>query len=212
MTGPVAAADRLTVKARSFAPLLPSLTVASATERVGSGAVSSLVMVPIAVPSAMVAPLGEESVSVKRLVGLDGGVARHLHVDHFGRLAGGEGERAAGGGVVAARGRRAVAGGVGHGDGAGRGRRQADGEGEVARAAVAFADRGVGDGKGRRGAVSSLVIVPTAVPSAMVAPLGDDRVSVTVSLASTAVSPDTWTRTTLEVSPAAKVSVPLSAV
>ena len=55
-------------------------------------------------------------------------------------------------------------------------------------------------------------MVPTAVPSAMVAPLGDDRVSVTVSLASTAVSPDTCTRTTLEVSPAAKVSVPLSAV
>ena len=98
MTGPVAAADRLTVKARSFAPLLPSLTVASATERAGNGAVSSLVMVPI------------------------------------------------------------------------------------------------------------------AVPSAMVAPLGDERASVSVSLASTAVSPDTCTRTTLEVSPAAKVSVPLSAV
>ena len=65
MTGPVAALDRETVKARSFAPLLPSLTAASATARVGSGAASSLVMVPIAVPSAMVAPLGEESVSVR---------------------------------------------------------------------------------------------------------------------------------------------------
>ena len=64
MTGPVAALDKETVKARSFAPLLPSLTVASATARVGSGAVSSLVMVPIAVPSAMVAPLGDDSVRV----------------------------------------------------------------------------------------------------------------------------------------------------
>ena len=55
-------------------------------------------------------------------------------------------------------------------------------------------------------------MVPIAVPSAMVAPLGDERASVSVSLASTAVSPDTCTRTTFEVSPAAKVSVPLSAV
>ena len=43
------------------------------------------------------------------------------------------------------------------------------------------------------GAVSSLVMVPIAVPSAMVAPLGDDSVSVRVSLASTAVSPLTCT-------------------
>ena len=55
-------------------------------------------------------------------------------------------------------------------------------------------------------------MVPIAVPSAMVAPLGDDSVSVKVSLASTAVSPDTCTLTTLDVSPAAKVSVPLAAV
>ena len=55
-------------------------------------------------------------------------------------------------------------------------------------------------------------MVPIAVPSAMVAPLGEERASVSASLASTAVSPDTGTRTTLEVSPAAKVSVPLCAV
>ena len=36
MTGLVAAADSVTVKARSLVPLLPSVTVASATERVGS--------------------------------------------------------------------------------------------------------------------------------------------------------------------------------
>ena len=44
---------------------------------------------------------------------------------------------------------------------------------------------------------------------ATVAPLGADRVSVRVSLLSTAVSPDTWTRMVLDVSPGLKVSVPL---
>ena len=62
------------------------------------------------------------------------------------------------------------------------------------------------------GAMSSFVMVPIAVPSTMVAPLGDDKVSVRVSLASTAVSPLTCTCTTFEVSPAAKVKVPLAAV
>jgi hypothetical protein len=42
--------------------------------------------------------------------------------------------------------------------------------------------------------------------------LGDDSVSVRVSLPSTAVSPLTCTCTTLDVSPAAKVNVPLAAV
>ena len=63
-----------------------------------------------------------------------------------------------------------------------------------------------------RGAASSLVMVPIAVPSAMVAPLGEASVSVRVSLPSTAVSPLTCTCTTFEVSPAAKVKVPLAAV
>ena len=36
MTGLVAAADSVTVKARSLVPLLPSVTLASATARVGS--------------------------------------------------------------------------------------------------------------------------------------------------------------------------------
>ena len=75
-------------------PLLPSVTVASATASVGSGAVSSLVMVPIAVPSAMVAPLGDDRVSVRVSLALDRGVARHLDVHDLGGLAGGEGERA----------------------------------------------------------------------------------------------------------------------
>ncbi len=60
-------------------------------------------------------------------------------------------------------------------------------------------------------ATSSLMMVPIAEPSAMVAPVGEDRVSVSVSLASTAVSPETCTWTTFEVSPAAKVSVPVRA-
>ena len=63
-----------------------------------------------------------------------------------------------------------------------------------------------------RGAVSSLVMVPIAVPSAMVAPLGDDKRERQGLVASTAVSPLTCTCTTLEVSPAAKVKVPLAAV
>ena len=62
------------------------------------------------------------------------------------------------------------------------------------------------------GAASSLVMVPIAVPSAMVAPPGEASVRVSVSLLSTAVSPLTCTRTTFDVSPAAKVSMPLAAV
>jgi len=61
------------------------------------------------------------------------------------------------------------------------------------------------------GAVSSFTMVPVAEPCAMVAPFGDDRLSVRVSLASTTLSPVTWTWTTFEVSPAAKVSVPADA-
>ena len=57
-------------------------------------------------------------------------------------------------------------------------------------------------------ATSSLTIVPTALPSAMVAPVADDRASLSVSVASTAVSPETWMLTTFEISPAAKVSLP----
>ena len=59
-----------------------------------------------------------------------------------------------------------------------------------------------GRGGGGGGATSSLMMVPVALPSAMVAPLGDERVSVSVSLLSTVVSPATWTWTTCEVWPA----------
>jgi len=62
------------------------------------------------------------------------------------------------------------------------------------------------------GAASSLVMVPTPVPSAMVAPEAPDSRTFKVSLLSTAVSPDTWTRIVLDVSPAANVTVPLAAV
>ncbi len=55
-------------------------------------------------------------------------------------------------------------------------------------------------------------MVPTPVPSAMVAPEAPDRMTLNVSLASTAVSPATATLTVLLVSPAAKVSVPVRAV
>lgn len=60
----------------------------------------------------------------------------------------------------------------------------------------------------RLGSTSSMM-VPVAVPWAMVAPFGDDRLRLSVSLGSTVVSPATWTWTTLEVSPAAKVRVPV---
>ena len=61
-------------------------------------------------------------------------------------------------------------------------------------------------------ALSSLTIVPMAPPSLIVAPVGADKVSLSVSLASIAVSPVTWTLMTFDVSPAAKVSVPVWAV
>ena len=59
--------DRVAVNARLRVPLLPSVTVASATDTVGgvmTTAASSLVMVPIAVPSAMVSPDGADNVTV----------------------------------------------------------------------------------------------------------------------------------------------------
>ena len=55
-------------------------------------------------------------------------------------------------------------------------------------------------------------MVPVAEPSAMVAPEGLARVTVKVSLASTAVSPVTGMVMVLVVSPAAKVMVPVSAL
>ena len=55
---------------------------------------------------------------------------------------------------------------------------------------------------------SSLTMVPVPVPVPIVAPVAADSASVTVSFASTTVSPVTATWTIFEVSPAAKVSVP----
>ena len=57
--------------------------------------------------------------------------------------------------------------------------------------------------------VSSLVIIPVAVAVVRVAPLvGLDRVTVKLSLGSTVVSPLTLTVITLDVSFAAKVTIP----
>ena len=61
-------------------------------------------------------------------------------------------------------------------------------------------------------ATSSLVMVPTAVPLAMVRPDGADNVTVKVSFGSMAVSPMIPTCTVWVVTPAAKVMVPASAV
>src|SRR3954468_4601626 len=58
------------------------------------------------------------------------------------------------------------------------------------------------------GATSSLVMVPAPVPSAKVAPVGLERTTLKLSLASTAASPIAATVIVFCVSPAAKVSVP----
>ena len=59
---------------------------------------------------------------------------------------------------------------------------------------------------------SSLTIVPTPRRSAIVAPIGEVRLIFSVSLPSITVSPVTLTLISLEVSPAAKVSVPVWAI
>jgi hypothetical protein len=62
------------------------------------------------------------------------------------------------------------------------------------------------------GAASSSVIVPTPVPSAIVAFVGTDKTTLNVSLDSLSVSPLTVIETFCVVTPAAKVNVPLPAV
>jgi hypothetical protein len=59
---------------------------------------------------------------------------------------------------------------------------------------------------------SSLRIVPTPAPRAIVAPTGDDRATVNVSLVSNVVSPFTVTATNRLVAPAGNVSIPDPAV
>ncbi len=62
-------------------------------------------------------------------------------------------------------------------------------------------------------ATSSLAIVPTPVPSRIVAlPTTFERFTLNVSSGSTTVSPLTCTVTVSEVSPGAKVTVPVAAV
>src|SRR5262249_20712812 len=61
--------------------------------------------------------------------------------------------------------------------------------------------------EGAAGGASSLTIVPTACPSAIVALTGPDRFTTNVSFASTTASPINWTITVLAVSPGANVSV-----
>ena len=65
------------------------------------------------------------------------------------------------------------------------------------------------DRLGRTGATtSSLMIVPVAEPSAIVAPTGDDSSTVNVSSASATLSPLMSTWIICEVVPGAKVTVP----
>jgi hypothetical protein len=60
-------------------------------------------------------------------------------------------------------------------------------------------------------ALSSLTMVPTAVPSLMVAFTGLDNVTAKASVASTAVSPATATVNVRIVAPGEKLSVPVVA-
>jgi hypothetical protein len=62
------------------------------------------------------------------------------------------------------------------------------------------------------GAASSFVIVPTPVPSAIVAPLGAERLTVKFSFASWVSSPVTSTVIVFDASAAVKLTVPLAAV
>jgi hypothetical protein len=60
--------------------------------------------------------------------------------------------------------------------------------------------------------VSSLVIAPVAVPTAIVALIGFEMLTVNVSSCSIAVSPTTETAIDFAVSPGAKVRVPVACV
>ncbi len=71
-------------------------------------------------------------------------------MDHLRGFARREGQGARSGGVVVAGGRGAVAGGIGDRNRRTRRSRQRDGKGEVAGSAVAFRDRGVGNGQRRQ--------------------------------------------------------------
>ncbi len=53
------AIDNVTVNVSEVVPLLPSATAASPIDNVGNDAMSSLVIVPVALPSEIVAPEGE---------------------------------------------------------------------------------------------------------------------------------------------------------
>ena len=68
MTLPVAAAESATVKVAVVVPELPSATLTSLIDKLGVGggaAVSTSVIVPVAVVRAIVAPLAEDSATEK---------------------------------------------------------------------------------------------------------------------------------------------------
>ena len=67
-------ADSVTVKFAVTVPALPSVTVASLIVSVGGGT-SSVTIVPTAAPSPMIAPTGDDRVTVEGLGGLQRGVA-----------------------------------------------------------------------------------------------------------------------------------------
>ena len=69
VTVDVLAADSVTVNAAALVPALPSATATSPIDSVGSAAVSSFVIVPVAVARAIVAPEGLDSVTVNVSLG-----------------------------------------------------------------------------------------------------------------------------------------------
>ena len=100
------AAESVTANVASFVPLSPSgATVAPAIETAGTGggggASSSSVIVPVPGPSAIVALTGAERLTMNVSSGSSSRVAVDRDGEGLGRLARGEGHRAARGRVVA---------------------------------------------------------------------------------------------------------------
>ena len=152
----------------------------------------------------------------KALVGLHRGVAGDVDGDELAGLTGREADRP---GRQRGAGEVGSVGGIGAaaGDGVGRRRcaggvaRAGDREGERRAAGVALGLACIRRrDRQRRPPASSLTMVPVAAAVAMVVPaLGADSVTVKPSLASTVVSPATLMVTSLLVSPAAKLTVPV---
>ena len=210
MTVDVAALSRVTVNARFDVPLLPSDFDALPIDTFGATtATSSLVIVPVAVAVPSVAPEGADSVTVNvsscsTVVSPVTAMLMVLEVSPAAKVTRAGGARvilSCGGGSV---GRRVV-----DRHRAGGRLRQRDRERHVRRPRIALGLRRIAD-RDRRGDHGHIVIGDRAVAVAVpkTAFVGADNVTVNVSSGSTVASPAIATLMVLDVSPAAKVTVP----